>query len=508
MLADSVAGELIASEVEIRSGKGDGLRATRSSASTSAAGACSRSAESRGVALGATGTHPWSPWQEQRIIDTPHYRLVEEKLKYVAWRNNTFSNHVHVGVRGADRAVAVCDALRPCCPCCWRRRPTRRWSRAASAACTRRARRSSRACSRAAGSPTTSASWEAYAALRRLPLPDALDRRAHPDLVERAPAPRVRDGRDADHGRAVLRGRVDGAAGARDGLCRAGRARLRRRPARPGAAQPADRGELLARDPPRARRQADRPRRRRGDSRRARRSSGLLEWTADARAELRSTSTSRDLGSLLANGNGAQRQWRRARGRASRWRTSTPRPWPTPAPPTPTAGRGAGGALRRGDADEPRRSRRPRAAGDGHERTSSLSEEELRAQLEEELRRITVRDVLLQTVVSLVNLGGQRLGPRARRRGHARPRPGAARDRGRARPAAAARGAGRRAGAPGPRRALPASAGLRAAGRRRRRPEPGRRGRQRARAAAARRRRARQRPAGAGGLWVPPGSAG
>jgi hypothetical protein len=38
------------------------------------------------------------------------------------------------------------------------------------------------------------------------------------------------------------------------------------------------------------------------------------------------------------------------------------------------------------------------------------SEEELRAQLEEELRRITVRDVLLQTVVSLVNLAGQRLG--------------------------------------------------------------------------------------------------
>jgi hypothetical protein len=39
-----------------------------------------------------------------------------------------------------------------------------------------------------------------------------------------------------------------------------------------------------------------------------------------------------------------------------------------------------------------------------------MSEEELRAQLEEELRRISVRDVLLQTVVSLVNLAGQRLG--------------------------------------------------------------------------------------------------
>jgi hypothetical protein len=51
----------------------------------------------------------------------------------------------------------------------------------------------------------------------------------------------------------------------------------------------------------------------------------------------------------------------------------------------------------------PRRQAAEGAAGE-------MSEEELRAQLEEELRRITVRDVLLQTVVSLVNLGGQRLG--------------------------------------------------------------------------------------------------
>jgi hypothetical protein len=38
------------------------------------------------------------------------------------------------------------------------------------------------------------------------------------------------------------------------------------------------------------------------------------------------------------------------------------------------------------------------------------SEEELRAHLEEELRKVSVRDVLLQTIVTLVNLGGQRLG--------------------------------------------------------------------------------------------------
>ena len=38
----------------------------------------------------------------------------------------------------------------------------------------------------------------------------------------------------------------------------------------------------------------------------------LLEWTADARAELGARRAPGDLGSLLANGNGAQRQRRRA----------------------------------------------------------------------------------------------------------------------------------------------------------------------------------------------------
>jgi hypothetical protein len=38
------------------------------------------------------------------------------------------------------------------------------------------------------------------------------------------------------------------------------------------------------------------------------------------------------------------------------------------------------------------------------------SEEELRAALEEQMRRITVDDVLVQTAVTLINLGGRRLG--------------------------------------------------------------------------------------------------
>ena len=32
------------------------------------------------------------------------------------WRNNTFSLHVHMGVRDINRAIRVCDRLRPVLP--------------------------------------------------------------------------------------------------------------------------------------------------------------------------------------------------------------------------------------------------------------------------------------------------------------------------------------------------------------------------------------------------------
>jgi glutamate---cysteine ligase / carboxylate-amine ligase len=115
VLAESVAGELIQSEIEIRSGRGEDL-ADAMSRQREARARLLRLAADQDALLGATGTHPWSPWQEQRIIDTDHYRRVERDLQYVAWRNNTFSAHVHVGVRGADRAVAVCDRLRALLP--------------------------------------------------------------------------------------------------------------------------------------------------------------------------------------------------------------------------------------------------------------------------------------------------------------------------------------------------------------------------------------------------------
>ena len=115
LLSESIAGELISSEIEIRSGRGANLEAARMAQHELRRRLFAIAAE-HDTALGATGTHPWSDYREQRIIQTEHYRRVEDGLKYVAWRNNTFSLHVHVGIQGVDRAVRVCDRLRPVLP--------------------------------------------------------------------------------------------------------------------------------------------------------------------------------------------------------------------------------------------------------------------------------------------------------------------------------------------------------------------------------------------------------
>ncbi len=108
---EHVVGELIASEVEIKTGRVDsfpdvpGIIATRRE---QLAGLV----EPLGLRLGATGAHPWARWQDQRIIDTAHYRRNDEILQWVVRKNNTFGFHVHVAIRGADRAIAVANGLR------------------------------------------------------------------------------------------------------------------------------------------------------------------------------------------------------------------------------------------------------------------------------------------------------------------------------------------------------------------------------------------------------------
>ena len=111
VLEPHLVGELIASEVEVRTGRCETFADVPAVLSERRSQLRSL-VEPMGLLLGATGTHPWADWKKQRIIDTPHYRRNDELLRYVVWRNNTFGLHVHVGVNGPDRAIAVVAGLR------------------------------------------------------------------------------------------------------------------------------------------------------------------------------------------------------------------------------------------------------------------------------------------------------------------------------------------------------------------------------------------------------------
>ena len=110
-LGGAARGELIASEIEICTscckspGEVDADLTEKRRRLFAAAGEL-------GITLAATGTHPFAAWQDQRIIDTPHYRLIDRELRYVVWRNVTFGMHTHIGIRGKDRMIAVFNAMR------------------------------------------------------------------------------------------------------------------------------------------------------------------------------------------------------------------------------------------------------------------------------------------------------------------------------------------------------------------------------------------------------------
>src|SRR5258708_28201286 len=69
-LEPHLVGELIASEVEVRTGRCETF-ADCAALMVERRRQLAALADPLGIGLGATGAHPWSPWQDQRLIDTP-----------------------------------------------------------------------------------------------------------------------------------------------------------------------------------------------------------------------------------------------------------------------------------------------------------------------------------------------------------------------------------------------------------------------------------------------------
>ena len=213
-----------------------------------------------GLALAAMGTHPWANYLDQRIIDTPHYNRLRHELGWVAQRNNTWSMHVHMGVRGADRAIAVCDWLRELLPLLLAVSANSPFlDRRDTGLHTVRTEIFTRTFPRC-GVPSPFVDWASYARVRRHAGADRLGGRVDAALVERPPAPRLRHGRGADLRRADPRRGVLRAWPALIAACIAQTALDYDEHGYDGAGaplrRPRDRGEPLAGDPPRDERRA------------------------------------------------------------------------------------------------------------------------------------------------------------------------------------------------------------------------------------------------------------
>ncbi|HTX30901.1 MAG TPA: carboxylate-amine ligase [Solirubrobacteraceae bacterium] len=71
-----------------------------------------QTAASKGLAIGAAGTHPFAMWEDQRIVARPRYRDLISALRFVARQELIFGVHVHVGIDDPDKAIHVANGMR------------------------------------------------------------------------------------------------------------------------------------------------------------------------------------------------------------------------------------------------------------------------------------------------------------------------------------------------------------------------------------------------------------
>ena len=68
-------------------------------------------AEPLGLGLLCAGTHPFADWFVQDITPNERYNRLVEEVQWPARRMAIFGIHTHVGVRSAEKAIAIANAL-------------------------------------------------------------------------------------------------------------------------------------------------------------------------------------------------------------------------------------------------------------------------------------------------------------------------------------------------------------------------------------------------------------
>lgn len=69
-------------------------------------------AEKEGLKIAASGTHPFSKWEDQEITEHPRYQVVVQDMQQVARANLIFGLHVHIGIDDKELAIHIMNAAR------------------------------------------------------------------------------------------------------------------------------------------------------------------------------------------------------------------------------------------------------------------------------------------------------------------------------------------------------------------------------------------------------------
>lgn len=65
----------------------------------------------RGLALMCSGTHPFSDWRNQVVTANARYAELVDEMAWMAERLQIFGVHFHVGIRSAEKVVAIANAM-------------------------------------------------------------------------------------------------------------------------------------------------------------------------------------------------------------------------------------------------------------------------------------------------------------------------------------------------------------------------------------------------------------
>jgi len=69
-------------------------------------------AKQQDLVIAASGTHPFSLWQEQLITDNPRYHEIVNEMQDAARSNLIFGLHVHVGIENREQGIKLMNSAR------------------------------------------------------------------------------------------------------------------------------------------------------------------------------------------------------------------------------------------------------------------------------------------------------------------------------------------------------------------------------------------------------------